>query len=48
MQARDVPPAEKYGAIQDVLNRELHAIFLTGKSVDDALADAQDDIQDLL
>ena len=47
-QARDVPPAEKYGAIQDVLNRELHAIFLTGKSVDDALADAQDDIKDLL
>ena len=47
-QARDVPPAEKYGAIQDVLNRELQAIWLTGKSVDDALADAQAEVQDLL
>ena len=42
------PPAERYGAIQDVLNRELQAIWLTGKSVDDALADAQGEVQDLL
>ncbi len=46
--ARDTPPSERYGAIQDVLNRELQAIWLTGKSVDDALADAEAEVQDLL
>ena len=46
--ARDVPPARKYGAIQDVLNRELQAIWLTGKSVDSALADAEAEVQRLL
>jgi multiple sugar transport system substrate-binding protein len=46
--ARDTPPSERYGAIQDVLNRELQAIWLTGKSVDDALSDAELDVQDLL
>jgi len=46
--ARDTPPSARYGAIQDVLNRELQAIWLTGKSPDDALADAQLDVQDLL
>ncbi|TRD23526.1 extracellular solute-binding protein [Palleronia caenipelagi] len=46
--ARDTPPSERYGAIQDVLNRELQAIWLTGKSVDDALADAQIEVQDQL
>ncbi len=46
--ARDTPPSRRYGAIQDVLNRELQAIWLTGKSVDAALADAQMDVQDLL
>ncbi|MDU8910701.1 extracellular solute-binding protein [Aestuariicoccus sp. MJ-SS9] len=46
--ARDTPPSERYGAIQDVLNRELQAIWLTGKSVDDALADAEIEVQDLL
>ncbi len=46
--ARDTPPSERYGAIQDVLNREFQAIWLTGKSVDDALADAEADVQDLL
>ncbi len=46
--ARDTPPSARYGAIQDVLNRELQAIWLTGKSVDAALADAQADVQDLL
>lgn len=45
--AQDNPPSKKYGAIQDVLNRELQSIWLTGKSVDDALADAQYDIEDL-
>lgn len=45
--AKDNPPSKKYGAIQDVLNRELQSIWLTGKSVDDALADAQYDIEDL-
>ncbi len=46
--ARDVPPSVRYGAIQDVLTREMQAIWLTGKSVDAALADAELDIQDLL
>lgn len=46
--ARDTPASVRYGAIQDVLNRELQAIWLTGKSVDAALADAQMDVQDLL
>jgi len=46
--ARDTPASAQYGAIQDVLNRELQAIWLTGKSVDAALADAEMDVQDLL
>ena len=46
--AKDTPPSERYGAIQDVLNRELHAIWLTGKSVEDALGDAELEVQDLL
>lgn len=46
--AKDTPPSERYGAIQDVLNRELQAIWLTGKSVDDALADAEAEVQDQL
>lgn len=46
--ARDTPAAVRYGAIQDVLNRELQAIWLTGKSVDEALATAQEDVQALL
>ena len=29
--AKDTPPSERYGAIQDVLNRELQAVWLTGK-----------------
>ncbi|MDW3223910.1 MAG: extracellular solute-binding protein [Paracoccaceae bacterium] len=46
--ARDTPPSERYGAIQDVLNRELQAIWLTDKPVGDALADAEIEVQDLL
>lgn len=46
--ARDTPPSERYGAIQDVLNRELQAIWLTGKDVQTALADAELEVQDLL
>jgi multiple sugar transport system substrate-binding protein len=46
--ARDTPPSERYGAIQDVLNRELQAIWLTGKDVGVALADAEAEVQDLL
>lgn len=46
--ARDTPPSVRYGAIQDVLNREFQAIWLTGKSPDDALADAEMAVQDLL
>lgn len=46
--ARDNPPAVRYGAIQDTLNRELQAIWLTGKDPADALETAEQDIQDLL
>jgi len=46
--ARDTPPSERYGAIQDVLNRELRAIWLTGKDVEAALAGAEGEVQDLL
>lgn len=46
--AQDMPSSDRYGAIQDVLNRELQAIWLTGKPVADALADAEIDVQDLL
>ena len=46
--ARDVAPNAQYGAIQDVLNRELQAIWLTGKPIDEALGDADDAVQDLL
>lgn len=44
--ARDTPPSDSYGAIQDILNRELQAIWLTGKPVEDALADAEIEVQD--
>ena len=46
--ARDTPPSDSYGAIQDILNRELQAIWLTGKPVEDALADAEIEVQDQL
>jgi multiple sugar transport system substrate-binding protein len=46
--ARDTPPSAKYGAIQDVLNRELQAIWLTDKDMSAALADAEAEVQDLL
>jgi multiple sugar transport system substrate-binding protein len=46
--ARDVTPIVRYDAVQDVLNRELQAIWLTGKPIDRALADAQAQVQDLL
>lgn len=46
--AKDTPPSERYGAIQDVLNRELQGVWLTGKSVEDALGDAELEVQDLL
>jgi multiple sugar transport system substrate-binding protein len=46
--SRDTPPSPNYGAIQDVMNRELQAIWLTGKPVGDALADAEAEVQDEL
>ena len=46
--AKDTPPSERYGAIQDVLNRELQAIWLTDKPVEAALQDAEFEVQDLL
>jgi multiple sugar transport system substrate-binding protein len=38
----------RYDAVQDVLNRELQAIWLTGKPIERALADANAAVQDLL
>jgi len=46
--AGDTPESENYGAIQDVLNRELQAIWLTGKDPATALGDAEQEIQDQL
>mgnify|MGYP001072855437 CR=1 FL=1 len=46
--ARDVQPTVRYDAIQDVLNRALHSIWLTGVSIDDALSAADAEVQDLL
>lgn len=46
--ARDTPPSPRYGSIQNTLNRELQAIWLAGKDVDAALADADAQVQDLL
>lgn len=46
--ARDNPPAVRYSAIQDVLNRELQSVWLQGKGIEDALADAEREINRLL
>lgn len=46
--AREGPPSERQGVIQDVPNRELRAILLTENSVDAALADAEAEVQDPL
>lgn len=46
--ARDTPASERYGMIQDVLNRELQAIWLTGKDVSEALSVAEEDVQSIL
>ncbi|MHA3979235.1 extracellular solute-binding protein [Halovulum sp. GXIMD14794] len=46
--AKDIPPTVRYGAIQDTLAREMQAVWLGEKSLDDALADAQLDIEDLM
>jgi len=46
--ASDLPPTVHFAAMQDILNRELQAIWLSGKSIDAALDDAQFDIQELL
>lgn len=46
--AQDNPPSVRYSAIQDVLNRELQSIWLQGKSIDDALAAAEREIDRLL
>ena len=46
--ARDTPPSPRYGAIQDVLNRELQAIWLTGKPIETALGAAEAEVQNLL
>ncbi len=48
MMARDVPQSESYGAIQDVVGREIRSIWLTGKSVDDALADIDAAVEEIL
>lgn len=42
--ARDTPASVRYSAIQDVLNRELQSIWLQGKDIERALADAEREI----
>ncbi|MHA7879540.1 MAG: extracellular solute-binding protein [Saccharospirillum sp.] len=42
--ARDTPASTRYSAIQDVLNRELQSIWLQGKDIEQALADAEREI----
>lgn len=46
--AKDTPPSVQYSAIKDVLTREFQSIWLTGKDISAALADAEADVQDLL
>lgn len=46
--ARDVQPTVRYDAIQDVLNRAFQSIWLTDTPVDQALANADAEVQDLL
>ena len=46
--ARNMPPATLYDAIQEALNRGLRAIWLGRKPIDDALADADIEVQSLL
>jgi multiple sugar transport system substrate-binding protein len=46
--SRDIPPTVRYGAIQDTLARELLAFWMGDKSLEDALSDAQLDIEDLM
>ncbi len=46
--ARDVQPTIRYDAIQDVLNRAFQSIWLTDTPIDEALATADAEVQDLL
>jgi len=46
--ARDNPPAARYSAIQDVLNRELQSVWLQDKDIEKALSDAEREINRLL
>ena len=46
--ARDVQPTARYDAIQDVLNRAFQSIWLTDTPVDEALRNADLEVQDLL
>lgn len=46
--AADAPASKNYGAIQDAMNRELQAIWLTGKDVAAALQDAEYEVQEHL
>lgn len=45
---RDTPAAVRYGAIQDVLNREFQATWLNDKPIDQALRSAESQVQSLL
>lgn len=44
----NITPTTKSGAIQDAIKRELFAVWLTGKSIDDALEDAETAIDDIM
>jgi len=45
---RDLPTTSGYDEVHDVMTKHLLAIWLDGVPVDDALAEAEDEIQDLL
>ncbi len=46
--ARDTPAAVRYGAIQDVLNRQFQSTWLNDVPIDQALGEAEEEVQSLL
>jgi multiple sugar transport system substrate-binding protein len=46
--ARDLPASPDYGPVQRVLNDALQSIWLAGRPLDEALAEAQTEVQEVL
>lgn len=46
--AHDIPPTDRYDAIQDILTEALQAIWRDGRPIDEALAAAEADVQAML